>query len=484
MSAGMQKPLFVYQPATVGPKRGPKPPDESSPEPGPNEPTRTKRAIGIDVARSIALIGMVAVHIYPEADAKGVMTWPFAVFAGRSAALFALLAGVSIAFVERRSRGKLYGRNLGADRGALVFRGLLIMLAGLLLGYLNAPVDVILPYFGILFLLAIPFYGRSNRLLLISGVLFATLGPVLLFLFGHSFPQQPDPTSNYTLKSIFQYPVPFVANMLLTGFYPTLLWMAYICVGIVIGRQVLTSRKVAIALAAWGAGLALSTWFLSHLLLGPVGGFQRLVEATPTMTSSQINHLLTYGPPAPLMPNSSWWWLAAVGQYTNTPLNVVHNLGAAMALTGVMLLLTHSGGRIFSPLAAMGAMTLTLYSAHVIILSLDVLDSDRPLVSLWIMIISFMLFALLWRSSMGRGPLEQIVSDASDWVRNLIRTPRQHRRWRKEHHHEADVQRSQPSVVTEMPPGPPAPAAARPSSARERRPIFRHASFRRPSRLN
>ncbi|WP_262104797.1 DUF1624 domain-containing protein [Arthrobacter sp. Marseille-P9274] len=444
MTALIPKPMSIYPPPALARPPLAKPP-EAPPEPGPNEPTRTKRAIGIDVARSIALIGMVAVHIFPEADVNNVMTWAYAVFAGRAAALFALLSGVSIAFVERRSRGKLYGRNLWADRGALVSRGLLIMLAGLLLAYLDTDVDIILPYFGFLFLLVIPFYGRSNRQLLISAVLFATLGPVLLFLFGHNFPAQPDPTANYTLKTVFQYPVPFLADVLLTGYYPTLLWMAYVCVGIVIGRQVLTSKKVALSIAAWGAGLALSTWFLSYFLLVQAGGFQRLVEATPTMTSAQINQVLAYGPPeAPPMPDTTWWWLAAVGPYTNTPLNVVHNLGAAMALTGVALLLTRSGGRIFSPLAAMGAMTLTLYSAHLIVLWLDVLDSDQPLVSLCIMIISFMLFALAWRSSMGKGPLEQIIADSSDWVRNLIRHPEE-KRWMRPRKQLEDRQRTTPA---------------------------------------
>ncbi|WP_336714899.1 heparan-alpha-glucosaminide N-acetyltransferase domain-containing protein [Arthrobacter sp. USHLN218] len=403
-------------------------PAAAIPKPGPNQPTRTKRAIGIDVARSIALIGMVTVHVFPETDANNQATWAFAIFGGRSAALFALLAGVSIAFVERRSRGRLYGRTLWADRGALVIRGLLIMLAGLLLGYLDGWVATILPYFGALFLLAIPLYGRSNRVLLIAGVLCATLGPLLLFLFGHSFPEQPDPASDYTLKDMFQYPVPFLSDILLTGYYPTLLWMAYICVGIVIGRQVLTSKKVALVIAVWGAGLALATWHLSHLLLGAAGGFQRLVEATPNMTSAEISDFLAHGPDVTLMPDTTGWWLAAVGPYTNSPLNVVHNLGCAMALTGVVLILTHSGGRIFSPFAAVGAMTLTLYSAHVTIVAIEVLDEDRPMVSLWIQIISFMLFALVWRSAMGRGPLEQIISDSSDWVRDLIHHP-QEKRW-------------------------------------------------------
>lgn len=413
MGAGTQKPLSTAEP--VSPPAAP----------AAQVPAKAPRAIGVDVARAVALIGMISVHVFPSAHLdNGKMTLAFAVFGGRAAALFAVLAGVSIAFVEKRSRGQLYGRTLVADRAALVVRGLLILLAGLLLGHLGTSIETILPYFGILFILAVPFYGRSSRFLLIAVPVLAILGPILVHTIGHNLPEQANPEADYTVITAVTQPVPFLADMLLTGFYPTVLWMAYLCAGIVIGRQVLTSRKVAWALLGWGAALAIVTWVLSHILLGPAGGMQRLVEATPGLSRAEIVDVLTYGPDL-LMPNTTWWWLAAVGPYTDTPLNILHNLGAAVAALGLILLLTHRGGKVFSPFAAIGAMTLTLYSAHCIILMLDVLDVTRPVVSLWVQVISFMLFALPWRAVMGKGPLETIISDSSDWVRRRVRTPRE-----------------------------------------------------------
>lgn len=384
-------------------------------------PTSSRRAIGVDVARAVALIGMISVHVFPGAHLDNEkMTLAFAVFAGRASALFAVLAGVSIAFVEKRSRGHLYGRTMTADRAALVVRGLLILLVGLLLGHLETPVDTIIPYFGILFLVAVPFYGRSSRFLLIAALFFVILGPVLRHLLNGTIPEQLDPEADYTLFTAAQQPGLFIVDMLITGIYPVFLWMTYLCVGMVIGRQVLTSRKVQLALAGWGAALALAAWVISQVLLGPAGGMQRLVEATPSLTRAEITDLLAYGPDL-LMPNTTWWWLAAVTPYSETPLTVLHTLGAAVAALGLILLVTHRGGKVFSPFAAIGAMTLTLYSAHVIILEIDVLDVTRPVVSLWVQIISFMLFALVWRAVMGKGPLEGIISEASDWVRTRVR---------------------------------------------------------------
>lgn len=391
--------------------------------PGASAPTR--RAMGVDVARAVALIGMVAVHTFPAEHVDGAMSWPFAVFGGRAAALFAVLAGVSIAFVEKRSRGQLHGRTLAADRAALVVRGLLILLIGLLLGHLETDIDTIIPYFGILFIMAVPFYGRSSRLLLIAAPIFAIFGPVLRHLLNGKIPEQVDPEADYTLVTAARQPVLFIIDMLVTGFYPAILWMAYLCVGMVLGRQVLTSRKVALKFVGWGATLAISAWVLSKVLLGPAGGKQRLIEATPSLGMEGITELLTYGPDSNLMPNTTWWWLATVAPYSDSPLNVLHNLGAAVAAIGIVLLLTHSGSKVFSPFAAVGMMTLTLYSAHSIVFMLEVLDETRPVVSLWVQIISFMLFAMVWRSCIGKGPLESIISEASDWVRQRVRTPRE-----------------------------------------------------------
>ncbi|HRO94594.1 heparan-alpha-glucosaminide N-acetyltransferase domain-containing protein, partial [Citricoccus sp.] len=176
-------------------------------------PPSSRRALGVDVARALALIGMVSVHVLPEENREGGMSLAFGIAGGRGAALFALLAGVSIAFVEKRSRGDFSGRALAADRAALVVRGLLILLAGLMLGHLDTPIATIIPYFGVLFLLALPFYGRSSRVLLVAAAVFVVLGPILRQLLNlHGLiPEQADPDADYTLVTAAQQPLPFLS---------------------------------------------------------------------------------------------------------------------------------------------------------------------------------------------------------------------------------------------------------------------------------
>src|SRR5690606_17092001 len=55
---------------------------------------KKKRLIGIDAARGLALIGLIAVHILPDETAGGDPSLAWTLFSGDSAALFALLAGV------------------------------------------------------------------------------------------------------------------------------------------------------------------------------------------------------------------------------------------------------------------------------------------------------------------------------------------------------------------------------------------------------
>src|SRR5688500_13218326 len=65
---------------------------------------RPDRLVGVDAARGVALLGMVAVHVLPTLDRDGTPTLVGHVFGGRSAALFAVLAGVGVGLAYRGAR--------------------------------------------------------------------------------------------------------------------------------------------------------------------------------------------------------------------------------------------------------------------------------------------------------------------------------------------------------------------------------------------
>src|SRR5690606_34432144 len=130
----------------------------------------------------------------------------WSLFGGRAAALFALLAGLSLAF-SSGGRTPHRGRDLTATRAGLVVRALLIAALGLAINQLMpspAPALGILVYYGAFFLLAVPLLGLRRRTLAAAAGLFAVLGPVLVHVLGPALPQPG--TVNPTLGSALADP--------------------------------------------------------------------------------------------------------------------------------------------------------------------------------------------------------------------------------------------------------------------------------------
>ena len=127
-----------------------------------NGPTRIA---GIDLARGLAIIGMFTAHLItrPALQADPA-TW-IAIVDGRSSILFATLAGVSIGLVTGGAT-VLEAPALRVARQRLAVRGCLLWLLGIALIATGVPVMVILPAYGILFLLAVPFTRLGARPLL------------------------------------------------------------------------------------------------------------------------------------------------------------------------------------------------------------------------------------------------------------------------------------------------------------------------------
>ena len=96
----------------------------------------TRRLVGIDAARGLALIGLMAIHLLPAWNEEtGEASWSWRLFSGDSAALFALLAGVGLALTSG-GRHPHEGRTMTADRIGLVVRAVLIAIVGLWIGTL------------------------------------------------------------------------------------------------------------------------------------------------------------------------------------------------------------------------------------------------------------------------------------------------------------------------------------------------------------
>jgi uncharacterized membrane protein YeiB len=356
------------------------------------------------------LLGMIAVHIFDTLHGDNTPSKTHQVMAGHALATFVLLAGISLTFITKRSRtGPLL-----PDAAALTTRALVITLIGLTLNSaLDPDIDVILPYYGLMFLLVIPLLRRSSRVLIGIGIGLVLLAPLIVLA---SF-NTDLPVDEPTLAALI-HPVQLFSPLLVTGSYPIVAYLAFICVGMAIGRLDLSNRAVALRLTVGGGVLAAGSWLLSTLILFQFGGLQHLRAAAPPKVSPQeAENIILWEPDSV----SSWWWLVQRAPYTTTPFRMVHDLGIAMACLGLALLITRSrlARRSLRPLAAAGAMTLTLYTAHVIVLETSFLE-DQPIQLFLVLVYIAVSFAALWRQDGRQGPLEAHVTWASARSRHLV----------------------------------------------------------------
>lgn len=382
-------------------------------------PRTGRRLVGIDAARGLALLGMVSVHILPAWDPETFeATAQWTLFSGRAAALFALLAGVGLAFVSGGTRVHS-GRRMTADRTGLLVRAVLITLLGLLVNQLSPgdpPAYNILVYYGMFFLLALPFLHLSARALFVWAAGTALLGPVLVHSLGPVLPVFS--VYNPALADVVTEPGTTLAQLLVTGSYPAVTYLVYLLAGMALGRLDLSAARTQAGLLIGGAALAALSAVTSWLLLHPLGGIGRMLAASPFTGREDIQDVLVYGPD-PVLPTSTWWWLAVTGPHTNTPLALLSGVGTGALVLGLCLLVARRAESVLLPLVAAGSMTLTLYSAHLLALFLEV-HREQPVLWFLVQILVGAVFAVLWRRARGQGPLERVVGRAAHGGRDLV----------------------------------------------------------------
>ncbi|MEO7982171.1 MAG: hypothetical protein ABI807_14915, partial [Sporichthyaceae bacterium] len=223
---------------------------------------------------------MAATHIFPDYGAQGQVHPAYVVAAGRASALFAVLAGVSMSLVASRAD------SLRRFRVATVVRSVLLLVLGFGLGALDSPPLVILEYYALLFLVAVPLLGLRTRTLGVLAVVWVLVSPpashLLRWTVVPEFPVgEPD---------LLGLPV----QQAVSGVYPVLTWTTYLLVGLALGRLPLRRQQVAWALLVGGAVFALAARALSSVLLGLAGGRTGLDEGTP-LPAEAVDRALDVG---------------------------------------------------------------------------------------------------------------------------------------------------------------------------------------------
>jgi NADH:ubiquinone oxidoreductase subunit 6 (subunit J) len=378
------------------------------------------RLSGIDAARGIALFGMMSTHVFPlYVEGSSAASWIGATFSGRSSALFALVAGIGLALLT--GGNALHDRTrITRDRRGIAARAVVIAMVGLMLGGLETNIAVILFHYGILFLMALPFVGMPRHRLVFWAVGWTLLSPVAAFLLRPWVEANIDPSdlSGNPALEHFGQPVTLLADILVTGYYPALQWLSYLLLGMLIGRLNLRAAGIQVGLLLGGIGVAGTAKFVSAILLGPLGGLAVLLD-TPQGQRYDIEAMLPVSLTG-IDQSGTWWWLAVSAPHSGTPLDLIHTAGTAAAVVGLCLLVTRRLNWLLLPLSAPGAMTLSLYSLHIWVMSI-VDQQEVPLDPgpvYWAQVTVFVALGLLVRKLGARGPLEYVAAGASDIARS------------------------------------------------------------------
>jgi uncharacterized membrane protein len=369
-------------------------------------PAARARVTGVDLARGLALLGMFAVHVFdPYTDEGGTLAGEVA--AGRSAATFALIAGVSVAVLSG-GRRVLHGRGRRAAAAGLAVRAVGIGAIGLLLGYADSGLDLILAYYAVFFLCMIPLIGLPPKALAALSAAFVLVGPLVL-VEAARLGLADSGAGELTFGTLVTDPLGLLSQVFLTGVYPVVTYMAYLCAGLAIGRLDLTSRRLAVRLLGGGVALVAAAQIVSHVLLYQLGDLDRLVTATG-QDSADLLWDADQG--------TTWGYLALAAPHSNTQLDLVNTVGSAMAVLGLSLLLTRLPvvERLLRPVRTAGTMTLTLYSAQALVLATGVFE-DQPLALYALLVVGALGGATAWQRRRPQGPLEELVARAAGRAR-------------------------------------------------------------------
>jgi uncharacterized protein len=364
------------------------------------------RIAGLDVARSLAILGMMTVHYvaYIDPDRRPGAGFPdpgagqellFGLPSGRASALFVVLAGVGLSFLLRRR---------GRPATNVLRRAAVLATIGLLL--VPAWGGMILHFFAFWFVAALLAARLADRWLLVLAVSLLPLGWLGAAELGPGLGALAEPAPLDPIARAGE----FWPNFLFTHFgYPAVLWFSFVLFGLWLGRQPLHERRWQARLLAGGA-LAVSAMAGVATLGESIGA----IASDPRLSALFDDRPHTVGVPY-----------------------MVGAAGSAAVVIGGCLLLAGVFPRALRPLAAAGQLSLTLYLLHLVPLVFWLGDrpwtpteyGDHPAPAEFLfplgVFAGFVVAATAWLRLAPHGPVESVMR----WIAAWPPAPRPVTRW-------------------------------------------------------
>ena len=361
--------------------------------------TKSQRFEGLDVARSLAILGMMTVH-FMLVMTDGVPPEKWSSFLlnlldGRAAATFVILAGMGVTLMARRAQDPGGTTSQKAMAAILRRRGLLLLAAG----FLNLTIweGDILRIYGVSLLLVPWLVWRSLR-----AVLLAALGFVLAF--GVLFVAI-DYSKNWDWSTMTYHGLwtasGLLRNLFYDGFRSVFPWTGLLLLGVCLGRADWSEAKVPRKAVLWGMALLVACAVISKFLLGWFS-----VHPQPGFNQEDLDACFGLQSMPPL------------------PLFLLNATGFALLIIGTCTLIArrwHDRWGVRA-LSTTGRLAFTWYMAHillglggVIVLGWTRTSHLRALITALAFFSAAVGVSLWWNRRFSNGPLEFLLRKVGQW---------------------------------------------------------------------
>ena len=362
--------------------------------------SRSQRIVGYDLARALAILGMVLVNFRIvlmlqgiDVEGSGIGGWLAGWLSGRAAATFVVLAGVGVSLLTRRA---LQDPGLRpATRRRLLKRALFFAAIGW--PFLVIWEGDILHYYAAFFLVAAFTFTWSSRRLALAA-LAVTLGALPL---RPLWPRHWD-LASLEYQGLWTWEGQFL-NLFVNGFHPLLPWLTFLFLGMLLGRHLDRRPSASFAIGVGALGVVLLTETVSHFLVSHAidDGMQALAAKARYGTSSM--------PPMPQ-------YVLAAGSFAIAVICACRGIGARF------------GGRAWlQPLIHFGRFALSMYILHVFFGVFPLFEHSLKSPQLWDLgrcvlaalgfCVAVMALQWVWRLRFPHWPAEWLMrrfSDAGD----------------------------------------------------------------------
>jgi uncharacterized protein len=356
-----------------------------------------QRIIGIDVARALAVIGMIIVNFKVVFGEKG-LVWVeslVSVFDGKAAATFVVLAGVGLALMTNSAIKNNDQVKIKIARIRIIKRALFLFVVGL--SYIAIwPADI-LHFYGVYMAITIVLLTSKEKNILISAIVLIALFPLLMTLWNYE--------TGWNFETLyyqdFWTPKGFIRNLFFNGFHPVIPWTSFMLFGYWFGKQDLHNDKF-VKKTFWISSIVfISIQFMSKISIS-------LLSEGNKETAKELTEILGTNPMPPL------------------PIYMLDGIAIALAIISACILIAKrfEGSFIIDALNKTGQLALTFYVAHVII-GMGIIETINPskmgeysvefsVIYALAFSLCCILFAVIWRKYNTSGPLEWIMRKATD----------------------------------------------------------------------